>query len=139
MSLLTTYKPNSLTDWFNDVLDEGFFREPAELNEQYPSIEVREEKDHYKLTAELPGIKKDDIKLEVKDNTLTISGEKKHETYEKGKGYYYSERRYGGFERSFNLGKNLVADDIKASYTDGILEVILKKAKEEQPKKIEIK
>ncbi|MFP4521351.1 MAG: Hsp20/alpha crystallin family protein [Fibrobacterota bacterium] len=136
MSNLMHYEPAKLSNWFEDFFDGGFRRE---LSSNYPSVEVREEKDHFELNAELPGVSKEDIDLELKNGVLTIRGEKKNEKKEEKDGYYYNERSYGTFERSFNIGENISDKDIEASFNDGILRVRLQKKEELKPRRISIK
>ncbi len=137
MSLLTHYEPKTLTNWFDDLFQSDF--SPRALSGVYPPIEVREEKERFVLTAEMPGLNKEDIAVEVKNGVLTISGEKRHEQNEKKEGYYYSERSYGKFSRSFNLGENVSEEGVEAEYKEGILTVRLAKNKEKESKKISIR
>lgn len=137
MSLLTRYEPRALSTWLDDFFTTG--EATRELSGLYPVIEVREEKDHFALTAELPGMSKEDIAIEVKNGVLTISGEKKHERKEEKEGYFYSERAYGRFERSFNLGDNVSEEEVNAEYKDGVLRVTLKKNKAREPRRISVK
>ena len=139
MSLLTRYEPRPLSTWLDDVFADDFWFSPRALNGNYPAVEVREEDDHFRLTAEMPGLTKNDVRVAVKNGVLTLSGEKKHEKKEEKKGYYYSERSYGGFERSFNLGDNVSEENVEASFKDGVLEIRLKKIEEKKPKEIEVK
>jgi HSP20 family protein len=92
------------------------------------------------VTAELPGLKPDDVNVTVENGVLTISGEKKQEIQE-GKedgDYYLFERRYGRFERSFTLPRSVSADQIKARFESGILTVSLPKAEGAKPRKVQI-
>ena len=139
MSLLTRYEPRTLSTWLDDVFTDDFWFAPRALNGNYPAVEVREEDDHFRLTAEMPGLTKNDVHVSVKNGVLTLSGEKKHEKKEEKKGYYYSERSYGAFERSFNLGENVSEENVDASFKDGVLEIRLKKIEEKRPKEIEVK
>mgnify|MGYP003574685284 FL=1 len=139
MSLLTTYKPANLTTWFDDFFSDNAWFAPRAITGTYPPVEVKEEKDHYRLLAELPGLSKDEIKVEVNKGVLTISGEKKHEEKKEKESYYYNERSYGAFERSFNLGENVSNDSVEASFKDGILEVRLTKNPEKAPRQITVK
>ena len=105
-----------------------------------PNVDMAETKDEIVLTAELPGFKKEDIKLSVEDHTITLSGEKKSEYEEEKKeeNYYQLERRFGSFTRSFALPTPVQADKVKASYKDGILKVTLPKSEEAKKKEIQI-
>ncbi len=103
-----------------------------------PSIEVREEADHYLLHADLPGMKKEDFNIAVHGNTLTLKGERKCEKETKEKGACYSERFYGAFTRSFDFPTEVDSEKVKASYKDGVLEVSLPKAESSKPKQINV-
>jgi HSP20 family protein len=106
-----------------------------------PSVNSREAKDAYYVEIDLPGIKKDEISIDVKDNVLTISGERKVKEETKEESYYKIESKYGKFVRSFTLPKNVNIDKIEANSVDGVLEVKIPKHEviTNQPKKIEIK
>ncbi len=94
----------------------------------------------YEIELELPGVEDDDIEITLHDNVLMIKGEKRSSREEKGKSYYFSERSYGSFQRSFRLPGDVNADQIDANFTKGILTVTLPKLAErqEQAKRIEV-
>jgi len=104
-----------------------------------PPTNIAEFDDHYLVTVDLPGLKKDDIKITLEDKTLTISGEKKFENEEKKDSYHRIERGYGQFERSFILPTSTKAEKIDAKYNDGVLALTLPKAEEAKMRTIEIK
>ncbi len=104
-----------------------------------PAVNIAETDDNYIITAELPGISKDDIKVTYENGVLTIQGEKKQEKEEKGKTWHRVEAVYGAFERSFRLPSLIQADKISAEYKDGVLTLTLPKAEEAKPKQITIK
>lgn len=104
-----------------------------------PPIDVVEEKDNYLVRAELPGISKDDVKVTLQDNLLTIKGEKKHEAETKDANYYHKERVYGSFSRTIQLPAGVDAKRIDARFKDGVLHVKLPKTEEAKPKQIEVK
>ena len=87
---------------------------------------------------ELPGLKKDDVKVELNDNLLTISSDKEEKTEEKNRGYIMRERRSFSFRRSFRLPQDVRADDISADFTDGILTIEVPRTAKTQPKRIPI-
>lgn len=91
----------------------------------------------YVLSAELPGFDKGDIKLDVTDDTMTISASRKSESEEEGRGFLRRERTYGAFSRSFNIS-NVHAEDIKASYKNGVLRVVMPKKAQNTPKSISL-
>ncbi|HDQ00178.1 MAG TPA: Hsp20/alpha crystallin family protein [bacterium] len=103
-----------------------------------PAVDITEKSDSYEVKAELPGMKKDEIKISREDDVLMISGERKSEQDEKKDNYHRIERRYGKFQRSFYLPKNVKANDIKANYKDGVLTVTIPKSEEAKPKEIAV-
>ena len=106
-----------------------------------PAVDVAESEKSYEIKAELPGMDEKDIEVKVTDGSLTIKGEKQEEREEKERDYYLQERRYGSFERSFELPESVDPDRIEASFKKGVLTVTLpKKAEAQKPaKKIEVK
>jgi HSP20 family protein len=103
-----------------------------------PAVDVFDTKDAVVLKAELAGMDPDDIEIEVEDNVLTIKGERKFEEKVDEERYYRVERRFGSFQRSLALPQGVRADDIEASYDDGILTVSVPKAEQEKPRRIEV-
>jgi HSP20 family protein len=104
-----------------------------------PAIDMIDEKDEVVLRADLPGLDDKDIEVTVQDGAVTIRGERKEEKEEKKEHYYYSERSYGAFARTLMLPAGVEADKVKATFSKGVLEVHLPKAKEAKGRKIEIK
>ena len=106
-----------------------------------PAVDIAESEKGYEIKAELPGMDEKAIEVKVTDGSLTIKGEKQEEKEEKERDYYLQERRYGSFERSFELPESVDPDRIEASFKKGVLTVILpKKAEAQKPaKKIEVK
>ena len=131
---------SNLHSVFDDLFDGTVDRAPAQRNvsKWYPAVDVLESKDAYLIRAELPGMKKDDIKVEVKDGALVLSGEMKSEKPADGVEYRHVERVAAKFWRSFTLPDNVKQDGIEASYKDGILEIRVAKAEEAKPKQIQI-
>jgi HSP20 family protein len=103
-----------------------------------PDVDIKETDKDVQLRADLPGMKKEDIDISVDEDQLVIKGERKFEKEEKDKDFVRVERSYGSFYRSFNIGVPVKSDQIKASYKDGVLEVVLPKAEAKKPKKIEV-
>ena len=116
---------------------ENFFPQTGEAMELNPKVEVTREDGHYMLTAEFPGMERDDIHVDVKDGVLTLSGEKKREFEEEKEGYHYSERSYGSFRRSFCLPPETSEDEIQATLDKGVLKITIPLV-EKHPKKIQI-
>jgi HSP20 family protein len=141
---LIRYNPNR---WFGLPIDRVFddlwgrtlADTPAAPEAWAPRVDIREEKDAVVLSAELPGVSKDEVKVELVNGVLTISGEKKSEKTEDENGFYRSERVYGSFERSFTVPDTLDAEKIEAEYANGVLKLTLPKRPEATPKKIAIK
>lgn len=104
-----------------------------------PTVNTREGDYAYHIEVDLPGVKKDDIHVEVKENRLTISGERKVKEEVKEEDYHRVESSYGKFERSFTLPDNVDAENVDASTSDGVLEVVLPKKERGTSKKIEVK
>jgi len=90
-----------------------------------PEIETFEREGQLVLRADLPGLKKDDVNVEITDDAITISGERRNEDEERGEGYYRSERSYGSFCRSIPLPQGVNADDAKATFENGVLEITM--------------
>jgi HSP20 family protein len=127
---------NRMLDTFfrGGVADDGSFG-----NFWSPAVDIREREDAYLVELELPGLTKDDVKITMENNILTIQGEKKHEKEEKRGDYHRTERVYGSFQRSFTLPSSVKNDKIEAQYKNGILTVSLPKVEEAKPKAIEVK
>jgi HSP20 family protein len=117
---------------------ERWFR-TEEMEVAAPAVDLYEEKDDIVVKAELPGIDKDNIEVNLTDHTLTIKGEKKKEEEIKEENYYRSERSYGSFVRTLELPKDVRTDKVKASFKNGILEVRLPKTEEAKAKEVKVK
>ena len=104
-----------------------------------PAVDVYEEKDDIVVKAELPGIEKDHIEVNVSDHLLTIKGEKKKEEETREDNYYRAERSYGAFLRTVELPKDVQTDKVKAAFKNGILEIRLPKTEEVKKKEIKVK
>ena len=119
---------------------EPFWR--GELSfDKAPAVDIAEKEKEYEITAELPGMDEKNIDVKFADGVLTIKGEKTEEKEEKKKDYYLSERRFGLFQRSFQVPDGVDADKLEASFKNGVLTVVLPKSPEAQrrEKKIPIK
>jgi HSP20 family protein len=106
-----------------------------------PAVDVSESEKAFEITAELPGMDQKNVEVNLANGGLIIKGEKKEESEEKKKDYYVSERRYGSFERYFDLPKGVDADKIEATFKNGVLKVTMPKTAEAQKpaKKIDVK
>jgi HSP20 family protein len=103
-----------------------------------PAMDLVERDDALVLTADLPGLDRDDVSIEVKDRTLTVSGDRKAEHTEKAEGFYRVERSFGGFSRTLTLPDGVAAEDIAADFDKGVLEIRIPKPEERMPHRIEI-
>ena len=108
-------------------------------DEWIPAFDISENDKEYVVSAELPGIDIKDVDITISDGILSVKGEKKHETEDKGENYHRIERHYGSFHRSFRIPGRVESDKVDASYKDGILKVLLPKAEGTETKKIDIK
>ena len=111
-------------------------RTPGSFGRWVPALDVYQDKDQFTVVAELPGLKKEDIELSLKNGVLTISGERKQE--KKTEEGYRNERFFGRFQRSVTLPAGVDGNKVKATYQDGVLKVVLPKAEEAKPKQIEV-
>jgi HSP20 family protein len=114
----------------------SFSGSPAALSRWNPAVNVYQDKDRFTVVVELPGLKKEEIEISLHENTLTIAGERKRA--ESSEQEFLTERLYGKFQRSLTLPTAVDAEKVKASYKDGLLQVVLPKAEEAKPKQIEV-
>ncbi len=115
-----------------------YFRRENTVWDWNPSVDIYNEDNSIVVKAELPGVDKDNINIDVKDRVLTLKGERSSDNEVKEDKYYRRERTFGKFERRFSLPENVNADDIKADYKDGVLRIEIPKPVEEQPKQITV-
>lgn len=133
----------SLREPFVDDMFERFFRGwPSMLSGAdttwSPRVDISETEKEITIDMEIPGIDKKDVKVEVHDNVLTVSGERKREREEKDENHYRRERMYGRFERSFGLPDTVDGNKVAAKYHDGVLTLALAKTKKTVPKEIAV-
>ena len=120
-------------DFYHQFMDQFFdnwdFATPTNFSEPSftPTMDIKEEDDHYLLEAELPGIKKDDIKIDLKNDHLILSGEKRTFNEEKKDSYHHQERTYGSFYRSVAVPNDIDKEKISAKLDDGVLRLTLGK------------
>ena len=130
---------NTIQSRINDLFADGRTRaSDSTTGVWYPPVDILESKESYLVRAELPGMKREDLNLEVHDGVLTLSGERKFEQPVDGVEYQRTERVAGQFSRSFYLPQTVKHDGINATYRDGILEIHIAKAEEAKPKQITI-
>ena len=137
---MVRWRPVNELDDMSRLFDEMWRRSfrPQSTGNWYPAVDVKENENEYKLVAELPGMAKDDVKISVTDNIVTIRGEKKAAHEEQNENWHQVERTYGAFERSFTLGTAVNATGVKARFENGILTVVLPKSEEARPREIRI-
>ena len=124
---------------FGDFLERGPSREEGmETGTWLPNVDIYETKDAVCVRAELPGVDKDAVHVEVKEGVLTLRGERKFEREVKEENYHRIERAYGTFHRSFTLPSSVDAEKVSARMKDGVLEVDLPKREQARPKQITI-
>jgi HSP20 family protein len=121
-----------------------FFETPVTAGEGagrrwLPPMDLVEADDHYVLRADLPGLSEDDVRIEVENNVLTISGERKAEHEERREGYHRLERAYGAFSRSLTLPDGVDPDAVQARFDRGVLEVRVPKPEQRKPQRVTIK
>ena len=104
-----------------------------------PSVDISETEGEYQIKAEIPDVKKEDVKVSLEDGVLTIQGERKYEKEEKGKKFHRIERSYGSFVRTFSLPDVIDEEKVKAEFKDGVLNLHLPKSEKAKPKAIEVK
>ena len=145
-------RAHEMERWFDRMVDEFWRRPfptllrperwwPAEtgMMMRMPAVDVYEEKDDVVIKAEIPGLSKEDISVQVTDSTLIIKGEKKREEEVKEDNYYRCERSFGSFTRAVALPCDVKADQVKASFKNGVLEVRMPKTEEAKKKAITVK
>ena len=108
-------------------------------SEWCPRVDIRESEKSFQIKAEVPGVRKEDVKVTLENGILSISGERKFEKEEKGKKYHRIEHSYGSFLRSFGLPENADPGHVDAKFSDGVLTVHVAKSEAAKPKQIEVK
>ena len=138
-----TPRPASIFDDMNKMISnvyENDWNFPVRSKTNWsPEVDVKESDNSFTLTADIPGLTKKDVNLNVSDNVLSIYGERKVEDEKESGNFHYRERRYGSFSRTFNLPETVKEEDISASFKNGILIVELPKQEVALPKEREIK
>src|SRR5881628_3902439 len=149
MTALTRWDPLKEMEELQNRLSGFFGRAPVRrgngeqesitVAEWAPLVDITEDDKEYLIKAELPEVKKDEVKVTVEHGVLTLSGERKFEKEEKNKRYHRVERAYGGFTRSFTLPDDADATKVTAEFKDGLLTVRVAKSERAQPKSVEVK
>jgi HSP20 family protein len=120
---------------FNTLFED---RSTAAQQRWMPAMDLVEADDHFVLKADLPGLAEGDVSIEVRDNALTISGERKAEHEARERGWYRVERSFGRFSRSLSLPDGIDADAISAAFDRGVLSVTIPKPEQRKPRRIQI-
>ncbi|AWW30273.1 Hsp20/alpha crystallin family protein [Echinicola strongylocentroti] len=126
---------------FSGLLDK-FFNDSLQTSAQKftPAVDISEDESHYEVELSVPGIKREDFKIDLVDGKLIISGERKSKEAQEGKNYHTVQTQHGAFSRSFFLPEDVSTDNIEAKYEDGILKVTLPKSEKKVLKSsIEVK
>lgn len=154
MSGLTRWEPTARWNPFKDIQDMekrfstlfghtpapgGDKKEAITVAEWSPLVDISEDDKEYLIKVEVPEMNKEEIKINIHEDVLAISGERKYEKEEKGKKYHRVERAYGSFMRSFVLPEDADGSKVTADYKDGVLKVHLAKSEKAKPKAIEVK
>ena len=134
---------STLQNRINTLFDEPFFRsgrsdDELSLGSWNPAVDMFEDDDKIVIKAELPGVDKKDISVDVQDRVLTLSGERNYDHEVKEENYYRRERSYGKFQRTFTLPADVDSDKIKAEFKDGVLQIEIPKPEEKKAKKVTI-
>ncbi len=133
----------TLHDRINRFFEDPFFGisrmdDEAGLSMWDPAVDLYEKDDHYVIKAELPGVDKKDVNIDLRDRLLTLSGERSYDNEVEKENYYRRERSFGRFQRSFTLPADVDPDKIKAEFKDGVLKIEVPKPEEKKSKKITI-
>jgi len=130
------YKPASLFDRMPSVLDNAIYNSNDNdlyKNEWQPLVDVKENSKSFILVADMPGVKKNNIEVKIKENVLIIKGDNKLDDEKNNDDYHYSERKVGNFARSFKLPKSVIEEKISGNFKDGTLTITIPKAEKEKP------
>jgi HSP20 family protein len=136
MALLMKPEPFSseVTRLFNTLFDE------SQAQQRWvPAMDLFEAEDHFVVKADLPGLRQDDVSIEIRDNALTISGERKAEQEQRERGWYRVERATGRFSRSLTLPEGVEPDSVAAEFDNGVLEVRIPKPEARKPRRVQIR
>jgi HSP20 family protein len=132
---------DEMNQLFGRAVGQGPGRSQGQSGERMwaPALDISERKDAYVVTVEVPGIKAEDLDITLEDGLLTIQGERRFTQESTEQQFHRVERRYGSFRRSITLPAQVQAEQIEASFEDGVLQVIVPKAEEAKPKKISVR
>ncbi|NCN26075.1 Hsp20/alpha crystallin family protein [bacterium] len=141
---LEFFRPYNRASWpLNSLLEDVFSQTNGHATDGAskafaPVCEINEDEGHYYVSADLPGVKKEDVKVELNDGYLTVSGERKSETKKDERNFHLRETSYGRFSRSFKIGEGIEGDKIEARFQDGVLQLQIPKSQAKKPRQIKI-
>jgi HSP20 family protein len=146
MTFLTRYRPfdtavswpREIDRWMDETLGNLTWGRGENLRSWFPVTDVSETPEHLILRLEVPGLNRDEIKISVENNVLTVRGEKQQETTSENENFYRTERAYGAFERSFTLPSHVDTDHVQATMENGVLTIKLPRREEARPRQVEI-
>jgi len=134
---LSNSGPFSTMSLFEDTLNR-LFEQPASARPWSPAVDIAEDENELTLTADLPGVKMEDLDIKIEDGVLTLTGNRRFENEEKKGGYHRIERAYGTFRRAFSLPDTVDADKVGARFDNGVLKVSLPKKEVAKPRSIKV-
>jgi HSP20 family protein len=137
--MLSVWDPFADLNRFQREVEKNFFQGRNRPADFAPMVDVHEDEEALVLRADLPGVKREDIEIQVDANVLTLKGERKLEQENEKRRYHRVERSYGSFVRQWQIPTNIDASKVDASFADGILTLKLPKKEEQKPRKIEIR
>jgi len=144
MSLMSIYRPGGLANQLNEEMNRMFAMNAsqddvtANSSDWMPAVDIIEDEKSYTIHADVPGVKPEEVEVEIENGILTMKGERQETKKDEKEGYKRIERAYGSFYRRFTLPKTVNADDIKAKTQHGVLEVIIPKQAKPEPKRIQV-
>lgn len=139
MAILSRWDPFNEMQRLTDQLFRGWTGSGGEMQNFAPAVDIYEDEGTITVQAQVPGVKAEDVHIDVENNVLTLSGERKLEREDKREGYHRIESSYGSFTRSFVLPEAADAEKVEAGLSDGVLTVRIAKRPESAPKRIEVK
>jgi HSP20 family protein len=139
LSSLQTEMNRLFNTFFDAPATGGTGNGGAQARRWVPAMDLVETDDHFVLRADLPGLSEDDVSLEVEDNVLTVSGERKAEHEEQREGFYRVERAFGSFRRSLTLPEGVDPEGVQAAFDKGVLEIRIPKPEERKPRRVAIR
>ncbi len=139
MAILSRWDPFNEMQRLTDQLFRGWTGTGGEMQNFAPAVDIYEDEGTITVQAQVPGVKAEDVHIDVENNVLTISGDRKLEREDKREGYHRIESSYGSFTRSFMLPEAADSEKVEAGLSDGVLTVRIPKRPEAAPKRIEVK